>query len=279
MPRRPKLGQHFLASPRFRERIANALSLRPQELVVEIGAGQGAMTALLAERARRVIAIELDEALARALKERFRKDARVEVLNADILSADLAHLCRKAASRECYVFGNLPYYITSPILHHLYTFRACIYGMTLLMQREVAERITAGPGSRDYGYLSVLVRLYSRPRMLFTVPPGAFSPPPKVSSALVDFRIAAQFPEWSHGEEEGFLNFVKRCFAHKRKSLMNNLRSFVAPRRAEEAMASLNLPANIRAEQMSLERLASLYAQLKESPTPAGPARISDEPE
>lgn len=277
-PRRPKLGQHFLASPRFRERIVGALDLRQDDLIVEIGAGRGALTELLAERARHVVAVELDSSLAGELKEKFRRDPRVEILHADVLSTDIAGVCRRAGQNDCLVFGNLPYYITSPILRHLFTFRTSIRGMALLVQREVAERITAMPGTRDYGYLSVLVHLYSQPRLLFSVPPGAFSPPPKVQSALVYFQMSPRFPEWTRPQEEDFLNFVGRCFAQKRKSLMNNLRSFVAPRRAQDAMASLNLPAHIRAEQVSLEVLATLCAQLKEGPPTAGPAHTSAEP-
>ena len=263
MPRRPKLGQHFLASPRYRERIAQALRLRREDLVVEIGAGRGAMSELLAARSRKVLALELDARLASELGSKFQADPRLEILRADILTTDLAALCRGSGAERCFVFGNLPYYITSPILHLLFTFRHWICGMTLLMQREVAERIAASPGVRDYGYLSVLCQLYSRPRVLFTVPPGAFSPPPKVQSALVDFEMTAQLPDWSRQEEEAFLEFAKRSFAHKRKNLVNNLAGVASRSVLEDALKRLGLAPNVRAEQLSVSKLTALFHLLK----------------
>jgi 16S rRNA (adenine1518-N6/adenine1519-N6)-dimethyltransferase len=265
MARRPQLGQHFLDSPRYRERIAKALRLGREDLVIEIGAGRGAMSGLLAARARKVLAIELDAFLAGELERKFHGDPRLQVHRADILATNLAELCRSAGAGECYVFGNLPYYITSPILHHLFTFRGSIRGMTLLVQHEVAERITASPGVRDYGYLSVLCQLFSQPRLLFNVPPGAFSPPPKVQSALVDFQMMAQFSQWSRKEEEAFLEFAKHSFAHKRKSLLNNLLEVFSRPRVEDCLKGSGLTANLRAEQLSVKQLASLFALLKDN--------------
>jgi 16S rRNA (adenine1518-N6/adenine1519-N6)-dimethyltransferase len=271
--RRPKLGQHFLGSAAYRRRIAEALDLRPDDLVMEIGAGRGAMTELLAARAGHVIAIELDSALASKLEEQLRTDSRIEVLQTDILSADLAALCRERQAEKCFIFGNLPYYITSPILHHLFAFWTCIRAMVLLVQREVAERLTATPGTRAYGYLSVLTQLYSQPRMVLGVPPGAFVPPPKVHSALVSFQMRSRLPEWLGGAatpaksstqpETQFLDFVKRCFAQKRKRLLNNLGGIHSRARVEKELAGLELPPNIRAEQLTLEQFASLFHRLR----------------
>jgi 16S rRNA (adenine1518-N6/adenine1519-N6)-dimethyltransferase len=261
--RRPKLGQHFLSSERFRRRIADALDFRAGDLVIEIGPGRGAMTGLLAKRARQIIAIELDGALAQGLQEQFRENTGVEILHADFLSTDLAALCQGAGRDECFVFGNLPYYITSPILHHLFKSQARIRGMGLLMQREVADRVTAAPGSRDYGYLSVLAQFYSHPELQFHVPPGAFSPPPKVQSALVKFQMARRFPAWSGDDDKEFLEFVMRCFAQKRKSLLNNLKAIEPGGRAQQAIAGLSLAENVRAEQVPLETLAELYTRLQ----------------
>src|SRR5579859_1161456 len=261
-PRRQKLGQHFLADSGFRRRIADSLNVRADDLVIEIGAGRGAMTGLLADRARRVVAIELDRALVEQLKEKFGDDSRIEILNADILSTDIAALCRRYATEQCFVFGNLPYYITSPILDHLGNFRDVIRAMALLVQREVADRLIAAPGSSDYGYLSVFVQLFSQPRLLFEVPPGAFSPPPKVHSALVEFQIRPKLPKLSAKEQESLLAFVKRCFAQKRKNIINNL-SAMAPRaRLEQGLDQLDLPPTVRAEQMSIEQFAGLLARL-----------------
>lgn len=261
MLRHPKLGQHFLSSTRYRERIADALRLRRDDLVIEIGPGRGAITGLLAEHACHVVAIELDARLAAQLKEDFAASRNVEIVHADILAANIEKILEP--TKECYVFGNLPYYITSPILHHLFQFRTCIRGMALLMQREVAERITAAPGSRDYGYLSVFVQLFSQPQIRFTVPPGAFSPPPKVQSALAEFRMTPRFPDWSAEKTSSFLEFVKTCFAQKRKSLVNNLATVAPRRQVENKLLNLELPATVRAEQMSIGQLAALFDTLK----------------
>jgi 16S rRNA (adenine1518-N6/adenine1519-N6)-dimethyltransferase len=268
--RRPKLGQHFLASSSYRRRITEALDLRPDDLVIEIGAGRGAMTELLAARAQRVIAIELDAALAVKLKEQLRTDARIEVLQADILSADLAALCQQHQIEKCFVFGNLPYYITSPILHRLFAFWSSIRAMALLVQREVAQRLTAVPGTRAYGYLSVLTQLHSEPRIVLGVPPGAFVPTPKVLSTLVSFQMRSAFPDSLQvgkgsalpEAETEFLHFVKRCFAQKRKNLANNLAGTYSRERIEQALAALSLPRTIRAEQLALSQFAGLFAHL-----------------
>ena len=220
------------------------------------------MTGLLAERARRVVAIELDRTLVEQLKEKFESDSRVQILHADILSADLADICRRSETPQGFVFGNLPYYITSPILERLGNFRAAIRAMALLVQREVADRLVAAPGSSDYGYLSVFVQLFSQPRILFTIPPGAFSPPPRVHSALVEFQIQPRLPGISSKEQQRFLTFVKRCFSQKRKNIINNL-SGMAPRaRLERELDHLNLPATVRAEQMTIEQFAGLLERL-----------------
>lgn len=261
--RRPKLGQHFLTDLRYRRRILGMLDLRSDDFVIEIGAGRGAMTDLLAERAGRVLAIEIDALLARKLQER-AKGGRIDVLLADILSIDLSEICRRYQAKQCFVFGNLPYYITSPIIHHLKTFRTRIRAMALLMQREVALRLTASPGSRAYGYLSVLAQISWQPRILLSVPPGAFSPPPKVRSALVSFQTQPEIPEWKAADYEDFLAFAKRCFEHKRKNLVNNLSAVYSRLLVERALKNLSLPTSVRAEQLTVEQLASLFRHLKQ---------------
>lgn len=261
--RLPKLGQHFLVDSRFRRRIAQAVALRPDDLVIEIGAGGGAMTPFLAEHARRVIAIELDSSLVKHLKEKFADDERIEILAEDILSTDIGEICRLHETEKCVAFGNLPFYITSPILRHLFASREWLRGITILVQREVADRLVAAPGTRAYGYLSLLAQLYSRPRLLFGVPPGAFSPPPNVHSALVGFQMKPQFPVWSPKENEEFLEFVKRCFAEKRKNLLNNLTRTYTRTRVERELAALGLSPQLRAEQMTLEQFTKLFGGLR----------------
>jgi 16S rRNA (adenine1518-N6/adenine1519-N6)-dimethyltransferase len=260
---RPKLGQHFLTDSRYRERILDALPWRADDLVIEIGPGRGAMTGLLAERVRKVVGIEIDSALALQLQNRFAQDAGVAILHADVLSVDFAELCRQQRLTECFVFGNIPYYITSPILHHLFAYRNCLRAMGLLVQREVAERLIARPGSRDYGYLTVSTELYSQARLALAVPPGAFSPPPKVQSALVTFQMRPRFPHWTRKECDEFLEFVKRCFAQKRKTLLNNLGAIYAREQVAAALAEAGHAGNLRAEQLSLDQLAAVFKTLR----------------
>ena len=221
------------------------------------------MTGLLAERARQVAAIELDRALAERLKEKFGAESGIEIYQGDILSTDLAAICERFNADRCYVFGNVPYYITSPIVAHLRSFRNLMRAMALLVQWEVANRIVAAPGSRDYGYLSAFVQMFSRPRVLFAVPRSAFSPPPKVHSGLVEFQIEPRLPELDTEDTDQLLNFIKQCFARKRKNLINNLSRMAPRKRLEQELDRLDLPPSIRAEQMTIEQFAGLFERLR----------------
>ena len=232
------------------------------DVVIEIGPGRGAMTGLLAARARQVIALEIDRALAEGLREQFRQQSNVEIITADVLRADLSALCRQEDVPQAYVFGNLPYYITSPILHHLFAQRESIRAMGLLMQREVAERLTATPGSRDYGYLTVATQVCTQAEIALAVPPGAFSPPPKVHSALVTFRMRAKFQSWPQEKYDDFLDFVKRCFAQKRKNLLNNLGGLYPRTELARALEEAGRSTTARAEELSVEELAALFGRL-----------------
>ena len=258
---RPKLGQHFLHDRRFQKRIGATLPVQPDDLVCEIGAGRGAMTELLAARARQVVALEIDSELARRLQQKCAHKPNLEVLEGDILQTSLEGLCRRYQQDRCYVFGNLPYYITSPILHHLLEEAAWIKGMAFVVQREVAERLTALPGSRSYGYLTVLTQLASHPHLEFGIPPGAFSPPPKVDSALVTFEMKSFL--FSGEDRKALLEFVKLCFAHKRKNLLNNLQPVYSRQRVEAALAALLLAPTVRAEQLPFQQFAELHARLR----------------
>lgn len=259
----PKLGQHFLRDRRFQRRIVEALAIKDDDLVCEIGPGRGAMSELLAARAREVVAIEIDPDLARGLKQSLSNKSRIEVLQADILQSDLGALCRNYQREQCFVFGNLPYYITSPILHHLFNFAGYIRGMGLVVQREVAERLSALPCSRQYGYLTVLTHFHTSPRIEFGIPPGAFSPPPQVDSALVTFQMKFDRNQIPAGERAALLDFAKLCFAHKRKNLLNNLAPAYLRQQVERELAALQLPPTIRAEQFALEQFEMLLARLR----------------
>jgi len=276
---RPKLGQHFLHDRGYQRRIVESLRILPDDLVCEIGPGRGAMTELLASQARQVVALELDGQLAQRLQEKLANQGGIEIIEADILRAELAALCRRYGKERCYVFGNLPYYITSPILHHLLEQAGSIRAMGLVVQREVADRLIALPGSRDYGYLTVYTQLAATPRLEFGIPRGAFAPPPKVDSALVTFEMRR--PNLKGPEREALLAFVKLCFAHKRKNLLNNLAPVYARQRVEAELEALSLPPTIRAEQLGIDQFEQILGRLRgggSSPNAEG-VQIVEEPQ
>lgn len=226
---------------------------------IEIGAGHGEMTERLLASGAAVVAIELDEPLANRLKKLARKFPNLSVVHGDVLKTDLAAL---AARRKTFIYGNLPYYITSPILHHFFSFADLIEEMHIVIQDEVALRLTAQPQTRAYGYLSILTQLYSRPRYVLEIPASAFCPPPAVSSALVTLGFPGARAQLGLSNEQNFLDFVKLCFAQKRKTLVNNLRSLANPNHTKEALAGCGLREDARAEQLSVGKFAALFAIL-----------------
>lgn len=237
-PRRPgeyprarkRLGQHFLTDPRILARIADALDIGPRDTVVEIGAGRGALTEQLVGRARRVVAIELDGALAEILRRRYEGDARVEVVGRDVMQVELG----AAAGGPFLLVGNLPYHITTPILFHALE-RPRALRAVYLVQREVAERVVAAPGSDAYGALSVNVQALARAEMLFRVQAGAFTPPPSVDSAVLRITPVAT-PAIEADEEEPFRALVVGAFGFRRKQMARVVRELWGLGATEAAM-------------------------------------------
>ena len=264
---RPKLGQNFLVSPTAQAAIADAVGDVATRTVVEIGPGRGAITALLAGRARRLVAIELDRELAPRLRELYADRASVEVLEQDVLETDFAAL-RKGELDRLMVVGNLPYYITSDILLRLFHYAAEIERAVVMVQREVADRIAAEPETSDYGIFSVTSQMYARVEKLMTLPPGAFSPPPQVHSTVLRLTMAPRFAELGV-EPEGFLRFVRNCFAQKRKMLLRNLRNagFEAGHIAA-AMERCAVDAGARAEELDVDTLAHVWKELAQPQSP-----------
>ena len=207
-----------------------------------------------------VTAIELDAALAGALRRIAKEFPNLTVVSRDILKTDLSALASGGPIR---IYGNLPYYITSPILHHLFRFAWLIDEMHFVMQAEVAARLAARPGTRDYGYFSVVTQFYTRPEIVFEIPCEAFEPPPAVTSALITLRLPGERAMLALREETRFLNFVKLSFSQKRKTLANNLRSLAKPEKIRAALASLALRPDARAEQLALGELAAVHALLE----------------
>jgi 16S rRNA (adenine1518-N6/adenine1519-N6)-dimethyltransferase len=263
MQKKPKLSQNFLVDGQAALRIAEALGDISARTVVEIGPGRGAITGELAARTGRLIAVELDRELAAELRAQF-EPGRVTILNEDVLRFDFA-AAAASAGEKLRVAGNLPYAITSPILLKLAANHAAIDVAVLMVQREVAERVTARPGSRDFGLLAATVEMYGPAEPLFTLPPGAFSPPPKVHSTVFRWRFAPRFAELGVDETE-FQQFLRQAFAQKRKTLANNLRAAgIAAKAAAAALEQTGIAAQARAEAVPVETLAALWRELKKA--------------
>ncbi len=258
--RKPKLGQNFLVDDQARHRIADALGDVSARTVVEIGPGHGAITEILAGRCRRLIAVELDRALSAELRFRFRDQPQVIVREGDVLGTDLAALAENGETID--VIGNLPYYITSDILLHLFRAAPVLHRAVLMMQREVADRVAAAPGVRDYGLLSATTQMYAEVQNLFTLAPSAFSPPPEVSSTVVRLHFALRFAELGV-DPGGFDRFLRQVFAQKRKTLANNLRNAGFTPEQLAAQWPETIPSQVRAEEMSLEQMATLYRAMR----------------
>lgn len=242
-----RLGQHFLHSRSALEKIADACRASAGSHVLEIGPGKGALTEQLLRTGARVTAVEVDPVLAGYLGQKFHGEPRFTLVHADILRVDLRQFGRIT------VAGNLPYYITSPILTRALAIGDLLEAAVFLVQKEVAERIAAQPGSRDYGFLSVLTQVFGEPKILFPVPPGAFRPAPKVDSAVI--RIVPRASPLT-ADTSGFLEFASQAFRQKRKTLRNNL----APKygAAIETMPE----AGLRAEQLSVPELIGLRQRI-----------------
>jgi len=274
---KPKLGQHFLADDSYALQIVDALGDVSQHTVLEIGPGRGVLTSLLAKRARRLIAVELDRVLAAQLRLRFGMFTNVEIIEADILSVDVDSLFGpKPGLRRpgiefrpdpVKIVGNLPYYITSDILLRLFEYAKYFETLVLLVQREVADRIASKPGSSEYGLLSATVQLYARVEKLFTLPPGAFAPPPKVHSTALRLTIAPQQQQLGlvDGQVEAFINFLRLSFSQKRKTLWNNLKSGYPEQLLRAALADSRIKPTTRAETLSLAESAALFHALRGS--------------
>ena len=259
-PTRKSLGQHFLTDRRILGRIADALHLQGDETVLEIGPGRGALTDILAERAGRLIAIEYDRALAAMLRERYARRSNVLVAEADVLEVSLGEL----AAGPYVLVGNVPYYITTPILFHaLVPPRAdrAVY----LVQREVAQRLSAKPGSKEYGALTVNVAAVARAETLFGVPAGAFAPPPKVESAVVRITPLAK-PLVSTEEERPFRTLVQGAFGMRRKQMRRVVRSLYAldAEQADELLAAAGIEPADRPEVLSVEQFVALLRGVRQ---------------
>ena len=256
---RPKkrLGQHFVHDPNILRKIVGEASLEPEDVVVEIGAGLGSLTEPLARRVKKVYALEIDSSLADVLKDRFSGSETVEVVWADALQFDFGAAFRKG-KRKMKVVANLPYEISSPMIFRLLKERQCFSLLVLMLQLEVAGRLAAKPGTKEYGPLAVWSQLYSDVEIAFRVKPNSFTPPPQVQSAVVKFQILPE-PRVETGEEKNLERVIRSAFAYRRKTLSRALQmgGFLSSE-VKEALDTLGASPMIRGETLNLEEFCRL---------------------
>jgi 16S rRNA (adenine1518-N6/adenine1519-N6)-dimethyltransferase len=262
MNARPKksFGQHFLHDRRYIERIVSAIAPKAEDFVVEIGPGEGALTLPLLAAAGKLTAIELDTDLIPGLQARAATAGELHIIHADVLKVNFTALAHSHGVERLRLAGNLPYYISSPILFHCVEHSAAIQDMHFMLQKEVVDRMAAEPGSKVYGRLSVMLQLACRVEPLFTVPPEAFRPPPKVDSAVV--RLLPLSPDERHdANPEHVYAVVKAAFAQRRKTLGNALKQLMD----SDAIRRADVDPKARAETLApndFVRLGKIYSNL-----------------
>jgi 16S rRNA (adenine1518-N6/adenine1519-N6)-dimethyltransferase len=257
--RRHALGQHFLASPAVLARIVSVIAPRAEDVIIEVGAGKGVLTAALAQKAGKVVAIEKDARLLPGLRREM--PANVEVVHGDALTIDFEDLARRTGAGALRIAGNIPYSISTPLLFRVLDRRTLFADAAFLVQKEVAARVTADPGSKAYAPLGILLQNEFEAKIVFTVAPGSFSPPPKVQSALLTLKRRPE-PVLPGAAEEPFRAFLRAAFAARRKTLWKNLSRRTDAGRLAEAYDSLGLAKNVRAEALPADVLFALFKGL-----------------
>lgn len=257
-----KFGQNFLIDTRVLEEIIDAAEITRDDFVLEIGPGIGTMTQYLCEAAREVVAVEIDTNLIPILKDTLSAYDNVEVLNQDILKVDIASLAKERNNdKPIKVVANLPYYITTPIIMGLFESHVPIDSITIMVQKEVADRMQEGPGSKEYGALSLAVQYYAKPEIVVNVPPSCFMPQPKVGSAVIRLTRHEQSPVEVEDEKLMF-QVIRASFNQRRKTLANGLNNFggfgLSKEEIQTCIEELGVPVNIRGEALSLEQFAEL---------------------
>ena len=249
------LGQNFLVDPRISKRITGACHIREDETIVEIGPGSGALTGLIAEQAKKVIAIEIDNELFRRLSLNFANNPRVEVIRADFLGLNPERIF--TCKQKVKVVGNIPYYITTPIIERLLEQSEHISSIWLTVQKEYARRICAKPCSKEYGSLTCFIRYYTKPKIEFDIKSGSFYPKPKVDSTFVSLEVFDK-PPVEVNDKKRFFSLIRSSFAQKRKTLKNNLKDILPPEILARFLDKTGLSINARAEELSLQDFATL---------------------
>ena len=257
--RRRALGQHFLSNMRAARRIIEIVSPRKGDRVLEIGPGKGVLTALLLESGVSLVAVERDPRLAAGLRRLFSEADNLELMEADILTCDLSRL---AGGRPLRVVANLPYAITGEILMAFFNAVDSLSDLTLMLQKEVVERIVSPPGNRVYGSLSVVAQYFSRPTLMMSLHPGSFSPPPDVSSAVVSMEVRAE-REIPATKERDYTRFVQRVFGRRRQTLRNNLKAMgLAGANLDSRLTRAGIDPGVRPEALKREEFVRLFRTL-----------------
>ena len=257
-----KYGQNFLIEPQVLETIVDAAHIQADDCVLEIGPGIGTMTQYLAEQAREVVAVEIDKALIPILQDTLSEYPNVTIINEDILKVDLEKLVKeKNDGRPVKVVANLPYYITTPIIMQLFESHVPLRSITIMVQTEVAQRMKVGPGTKDYGALSLAVQYYSRPEIITHVPPTCFIPRPNVGSTVIQLTRYEK-PPVEAADESFLFSLIRASFNQRRKTLVNGLSNAsglnLSKAQITEALEQMGLPANVRGETFTLEQFARL---------------------
>ncbi|MCR5371219.1 MAG: 16S rRNA (adenine(1518)-N(6)/adenine(1519)-N(6))-dimethyltransferase RsmA [Clostridium sp.] len=259
---RKQFGQNFLIDPRVLDRIVEASGVGPEDCVLEIGPGIGTMTRKLAECAAKVIAVEIDDNLIPILRETLADLPNAEIIHNDIMKVDIRKLCEEEnGGRPIHVVANLPYYITTPIIMGLFESGVPLKNVTVMVQKEVADRMQAGPGTKDYGALSLAVQYYSKAEIVANVPANCFMPRPKVGSAVIRLARYAE-PPVAVKDPALMFRVIRAAFGQRRKTLVNALAGApdlgLSKQQAQDAVGAAGFPANIRGEALTLEDFAKL---------------------
>jgi 16S rRNA (adenine1518-N6/adenine1519-N6)-dimethyltransferase len=250
-----KLGQNFLVDENVQKNIVAKCDLNPEDVVLEIGAGKGELTRLIAERVKTIYALELDSDVCVILKNNLKDIANLEVINQDILKFNLSKYFNP--KHKIKAIGNIPYYISTPIIEHLLKFRNKIDTIFLTVQKEFAERLVANPGSKIYGALSCFIQYYTEPKILFQIRKTSFFPQPKVDSSFVRLKIRSVYPVQVKSEEL-FFKIIRTAFNYRRKTLRNSLSGLICAQRLEKFFHKYTIDRDIRPEDLSLEDFGNL---------------------
>ena len=257
-----KYGQNFLIDTHVLEKIISAAGVTKEDMVLEIGPGIGTMTQYLAEAAREVVAVEIDDKLIPILEETLSEYDNVTIINEDILKLDIAKLAdEKNGGKPIKVVANLPYYITTPIIMGLFESRVPLDNITIMVQKEVADRMQVGPGTKDYGALSLAVQYYAKPEIVANVPPNCFIPRPTVGSAVIRLKRYSE-PPVSVADEKRMFALIRASFNQRRKTLVNGLSNApglgLSKEKVGEALEKMGLSPTIRGEALTLSQFAKL---------------------